>query len=215
MKLKIYALILAITLISTLSFAEEKVNKNIDVYDPSGKLSSFACTIGDKAYIKIVSGIGMMDVANLWTDMRYLEDVAKVKEIELLIMSPGGDGMAGLAIADEIERVIKRGVKVNAYASGLIASAAVPIFAVCSTRVASPGTIFMVHEPQIFKFISSEKRKDLQTQSDMMNLLVDKYVGRLAERSNLTKDEWEKKGLETTWFTAQDALKWGLVDRIE
>lgn|SRR5574343_39846 len=201
---------------STLSFAEdEKVNKNIEVYDPSGKLSGFACTIGDRAYIKIISGIGMMDVANLWTDLRYFEDTAKVKEINLLIMSPGGDGMAGLAMADEIERVIKRGIKIHAHASGLIASAAVPVFAVCSTRTASPGTIFMVHEPQLFKFISSEQRKDLKTQTMMMNLLVDKYVSKLASRSKLSKKEWEDKGLDTTWFTAQEALDWGLVDRIE
>ena len=194
---------------------DSKISRTLEIYDPSGKLSSFSCVIDGRAYLKIIAGIGTMDVANLWTDLRYFEDVAKVKEINILIMSPGGEGFAGLAMADEISRIIKRGMIVNCYASGLIASAAVPVFASGSHRIAAPGTVFMVHEPSMFKFISQEQRKDLKTQGEMMDMLVDKYVGILARRSKLSKKEWESKGMDTTWFTAQQALEWGLVDKIE
>lgn len=211
---KVLGLVLALALLVGVAFAED-VSKTQEVYDPSVKLSPLACLIGDQAYVKIISGIGSFDVANLWTDFRYFVDVAKVKEINVLIMSPGGDGLAGLAISDEITRLTGRGIKVTAYASGLIASAAVPIFASCSMRYASPGTMFMVHEPELFKFLSSEKRADLRTQGEMMDILVDKYIGVLAKHSKLSKQEWEKKGLETTYFTAQQAFEWGLVDKIE
>lgn len=197
------------------AFADEDVKKTQEVYDPTGKLSAYSCVIGGRAYLKIISGISSMDVASLWTDLRYFEDIAKVDEINVLIMSPGGEGFAGLAMADELSRSISRGIRVNCYASGLIASAAVPVFASGSYRVAAPGTIFMVHEPTMFKFISEEKRKDLKTQSEMMEMLVDKYVSILAAHSKISKEEWEKKGLETTWFTAKQALEWGLVDKIE
>lgn len=211
---KVLGVVLALALMVGVVFAQD-VSKTMEVYDPSVKLSPLACLVGGQAYVKIIAGIGSFDVANLWTDFRYFADVAGVKEINILIMSPGGDGLAGLAIADEIERLTSRGIKVTAYASGMIASAAVPIFAVCSTRYASPGTMFMVHEPELFKLFSSEKRSDLRTQGEMMDILVEKYINVLAKHSKLTKEQWERKGLETTYFTAQQAFEWGLVDKVE
>ena len=70
----------------------------------------------------------------------------------LFIISPGGDAFSGLALADQIERVERKGFRVTAHASCIIASAAVPAFAVCDKRLAAPGTIFMVHEATLWKY---------------------------------------------------------------
>ena len=48
-----------------------------------------------------------------------------------------------------------------------------------------------------------------------MSLLRDRYIGKLVDNSNLDKAEWEKLEKKTTWFSADKALSWGLVDRIE
>ena len=100
-------------------------------------------------------------------------------------------------------------------ASGLIASAAVPIFAVGDVRIASRGTMFMIHQAQLFKYISSEKQDDLIAQSKMLCLLEDRYKSLVASKSNLTVDELTLKMAKTTWFTAQEAFEWGLVDKLK
>jgi len=125
---------------------KEKVNKSMEVSNPEGRLSQLSFISGDKAFVKIFSGLSVADVTRLWNDLVVLENNTKVRDVNLFINSPGGDAFSGLALADQIERARRKGFKVTAHASGIIASAAVPVFAVCDVRLAAPGTIFMVHE---------------------------------------------------------------------
>ena len=48
-----------------------------------------------------------------------------------------------------------------------------------------------------------------------MGLIRDRYIGKLSYYSNLSKEEWEGLEHKTTWFSAEQAKKWGLVDEIE
>jgi ATP-dependent protease ClpP protease subunit len=48
-----------------------------------------------------------------------------------------------------------------------------------------------------------------------MHLLRDRYIGKLVDNSKLGKSKWEELEKKTTWFSADRALKWGLVDSIE
>jgi len=127
----------------------------------------------------------------------------------------GGDAFSGLVLADQIQRAKRKGVKVVAHASGIVASAAVPVFAVCSERLVAPGTIFMVHEAALWKLPGLETASDIRAQNDLMCLLKDRYLTKLADNSKLSYAEWADKEGRTTWFSARDAEEWGLADRIE
>jgi len=151
----------------------------------------------------------------LWNDFCVLESKTKIRDINLYINSPGGDAFSGLALADQIERAKKMGFKITAHASGIIASAAVPVFAVCNERLAATGTIFMVHEASLWKWPGSETASDIRSQNELMDLLRDRYMGKLVAYSKLDREEWERLEKRTTWFSAEKALEWGLVDRIE
>jgi len=195
----------------------ERVNRSMEIPNPEGALSQLSFIAKDKAFVKIFSGLSVADVTRLWNDLVYLENNTDIRDVNLFINSPGGDAFSGLALADQIERARRKGFKITAHASGIIASAAVPVFAVCDVRLAAPGTIFMVHEAALWKWPGRETASDIQSQNDLMHLLRDRYIGKLVDNSKLSKTKWEELEKKTTWFSASKALDWGLglVDSIE
>jgi len=193
----------------------DRVNKSMEVANPEGRLSQLSFISNDKAFVKIFSGLSVADVTRLWNDLVVLENNTKIRDVNLFINSPGGDAFSGLALADQIERARRKGFKITAHASGIIASAAVPVFAVCDVRLAAPGTIFMVHEAALWKWPGRETASDIRSQNELMYLLRDRYIGKLVDNSKLNKGKWEELEKKTTWFSANKALDWGLVDSIE
>jgi ATP-dependent protease ClpP protease subunit len=49
----------------------------------------------------------------------------------------------------------------------------------------------------------------------MMDRLRDCYLKKLVANSTKPYEFWSDLEGKTTWFTAEQALEWGLVDRIE
>jgi len=193
----------------------DNIRKSMRVPNQEGSLSNLSFIIKDEAFVKIFSALTVVDVSNLWNDICVLTKNTDIRSLNLFINSPGGDAFSGLALADQIERAKKSGFHVTAHASGIVASAAVPVFAVCDERFAAPGTIFMVHETSIWKWPGRETASDIRSQNRLMNLLRDRYLGKLASYSKLSREEWEELEYKTTWFSAEKAKSWGLVDRIE
>ena len=194
---------------------KQSINQSMEVNNPEGKLSGLSFIIEDRAFIQIYSGISTVDVKHLWNDLMYLKHKTTIKKVDFFINSPGGNAFAGLALADQIECAIRNGFEITAHASGIIASAAVPVFAACSKRLAAEGTIFMVHEASLWKWPGRETASDIRSQGELMDLLRDRYIGKLVSGSNLSKEEWETMEKETTWFSSEQAKEWGLVDEIE
>ena len=193
----------------------DKITRAMEVSNPEGSLSHLSFISGGKAFVKIFSGLSVADVTKLWNDFTYLEHDTTIRDVNLFINSPGGDAFSGLALADQIERAQRKGFKITAHASGIIASAAVPVFAVCDVRLAAPGTIFMVHESALWKWPGRETASDIRSQNELMGLLRERYISKLVANSKLSKEQWENLERKTTWFSASKALSWGLVDSIE
>ena len=194
----------------------DRVARVMDIPNTEGRLSSMTYINKDKnkAYMKIYSSISISDVSSLWNDLNVLNGM-DIKDIDLFISSPGGDAFSGMAITDQLKRAQAKGFYITAYASGIVASAAVPILAVCDKRIAAPGILLMLHEAAIWKWPGRETSSDIRSQNALMKLLQDNYVSYLVQYSKLSKEEWDQKITTTTWFSAQDALKWGLIDEIQ
>ena len=192
----------------------DNIARGMEVSNPEGQLSQLSFVLDGKGYSKIFSGLSVADVMRFWGDLYVFEHMG-IKDIVLFINSPGGGAFAGMALADEIDRWKRRGFNITAYASGIIASAAVPVFAVCSKRIASPGTIFMTHQASLWAWPGQESAADIRSKNELMILLQDQYVGYLARNSNLSSDEWNAKIDKTTWFNVDQAIEWGLVDSVE
>jgi ATP-dependent protease ClpP protease subunit len=193
----------------------ENVTRSMQVPNQEGYLSELSFISKDKAFVKIFSELSVSDVTHLWNDMVVLELNSKIRDVDLFINSPGGDAFSGLALADQIERAQRKGFHITAHASGIVASAAVPVFAVCQVRLAAPGTIFMIHEAELWKWPGRETASDISSQNELMSLLRDRYIDKLAANSKLDKEKWVQLENKTTWFSAEKAQEWGLVDKIE
>lgn len=193
----------------------KNVVKAMVVPNQEGCLSELSFITKEKAFVKIFSELSVADVTRLWNDFVFLETNSSIRDINLFINSPGGDAFSGLALADQIERAQRNGFRVTAHASGIIASAAVPVLAVCDVRLAAPGTIFMVHETELWKWPGRETASDINSQNELMTLLRDRYIAKLVSKTKLDKTNWEQLENKTTWFSADQAKEWGLVDRIE
>ena len=194
---------------------KDQINKSMEVPNQEGHLSQLSFISGDRAFVKIFSGLSISDVTRLWNDLVVLENNTKIRNVSLFINSPGGDAFSGLALADQIERARRKGFHITAYASGIIASAAVPVFAVADKRYAAPGTIFMVHEAALWKWPGRETASDIRSQNELMGLLRERYIAKLTANTKLGKAKWEELEKKTTWFSVEKAMDWGLVDKIE
>ncbi len=183
----------------------DQINKSMEIPNPEGSLSQLSFISKNKAFVKIFSELSVSDVTRLWNDLVFLENSTNIREVNLFINSPGGDAFSGLALADQIERAKRRGFHITAHASGIIASAAVPVFAVCDVRLAAPGTIFMVHEASLWKWPGRETASDIRSQNELMVLLRERYIGKLANYSKLDRAQWEELENKTTWFSAEKA----------
>ena len=197
--------------------SNDSVSRTMTVPNDEGELSMLSFISRDRtvAFIKLFSGIGVTDVTRFWNDVNLLRVNTDIRELVVFINSPGGDAFSGLVLADEIERAKSNGFKIIAHASGIIASAAVPVFAVCSERNASPGTIFMVHEASLWKWPGRETASDIRSQGELMDLLRERYMEKMIINTNKDLAFWEELEKRTTWFSAKTAMEWGLVDKIE
>lgn len=219
-KLLVILTVLISIVIGPVAIAQEAesdcvVKKSMVIPYDGGELSHLTFTINDEAFTKLFSALSVGDVTSLWNDIIVLHRKTEVRTMNLFINSPGGDAFSGLALVDKIIMAKKLGFRVNAYASGIVASAAVPVFAVCDYRVAGEGTIFMVHETSLWKWPGRETASDIRSQNKLMNLLRERYLTRLASHSKLGLEEWGTLEEKTTWFDAVKAKEFGIVDVIE
>jgi ATP-dependent protease ClpP protease subunit len=180
-------------------------------YNGQPKLSQLSWIMGDRGYIKIFSGLTVADVTRTWNDLTIFEWLG-FEDVTVFLNSPGGDAFSGLALANFILKFRDRGLIINIEASGIVASAAVPILAAGSHREALPGTIFMVHEAALWKWPGRETASDIRSQNELMTILRNEYLGILADHTKTPFKKWEEMEGRTTWFNVERAKELGLID---
>lgn len=169
----------------------------------------------DHATVWIYSGLSTSDYTRFAQDLEWLEEKTDIRTVKVMINSPGGNAFTGLSISDLIRRYRAKGFTINTHGSGIIASAAVPIFAAGENRVADSAAIFMVHEAALWKWPGRETASDIRAQNDLMELLREKYMHFLVNGSHQDKKAWENMEAKTSWFSAEKALEIGLATEVE
>ena len=140
----------------------------------------------------------------------FLESENPSKDISMYINSPGGAVTAGLAIYDTMQYIRPR---VSTVCIGQAASMGSFLLAAGEPglRVALPNARIMVHQPSggargMASDIEIQAREILRIRSRMNDLYV-KFTGR-------TLAEIEKAMDRDTFLEAEEALKFGLVDKV-
>ncbi|MCP5018661.1 MAG: hypothetical protein GY938_25790 [Ketobacter sp.] len=194
---------------------EVKVEESSINNESGTKLSAISFAGDGTVYMKIYSGISVADTTKFWSDIQKLKEFTDIRDVDLYINSPGGDAFQGLALADQILLARDAGFTVRAHASGIIASAAVPIYAVCTERYATRNTIFMIHEAALWKWPGRETASMIKSQQALMELLRLRYIGILVDHTKTKFEDWVSMEGETTWFDVEEATRLGLVDPIK
>lgn len=150
-------------------------------------------------------------VANLVVaQLLFLESENPDKDIHLYINSPGGSVSAGLAIYDTMQFIKS---DVNTTCMGLAASMGAFLLAAGATgkRYALPNARVMIHQPSGG---AQGQASDIEIQAREILYLRQRLNEVLAHHAGKTVAEVEKDTDRDNFLSAQEALDYGLVDRI-
>ena len=205
-------LLIVFTLIPFACIASEETEK--EECKIAKQLTGLTVISDNKAQMIFSSAISSTYSDSFWHDIFILENKTKIRDIDVYMYCLGGDMFAGFAIIEHIEKAKKNGFIFTAYASGAIGSMAIPIYATFNHRIGYPSTVFMVHPTSLGTAKMMLTGADLQSQTELYNMTQDQYVSAIAKYSTLSKEEWLEKIQKDTWFSAEQAKEWGLVDEV-
>ena len=142
--------------------------------------------------------------------MLYLESVDPPTDISFYINSPGGSVTAGMAIYDTMQFVK---CDVTTICIGMAASMGAFLLAAGTKgkRLALPHSEIMIHQPSGG---AQGQCSDIKIRADLLLRTRDTLNRILAERTGRSIEEIERDTERDNFMTAEQALEYGLIDRI-
>jgi ATP-dependent Clp protease, protease subunit len=132
------------------------------------------------------------------------------RDVHLYINSPGGSVTAGMAIYDTMQYV---DCDVATYATGLAAS--MGQFLLCAgspgKRHALPHSRILMHQPSAGV---GGTASDIKIQAEQFKLTKKEMAELIAHHTGQPVERVEADSDRDRWFTAQEALDYGFVDRV-
>ncbi len=140
----------------------------------------------------------------------YLEGQDPDKDIHLYINSPGGSISAGMAIYDTMQYIK---CDVSTICVGLAASMGSFLLAAGAKgkRLALPNSEIMIHQP-----LGGAKGQasDIKIQADHILYVRNRMNHMLSEMTGQPLEIIERDTDRDNWMTADDAVRYGLVDKV-
>lgn len=144
------------------------------------------------------------------SSLRYLSRVNN-DDITIYINSPGGSVSSGFAIHDTIQAI---GCDVTIVAEGVAASMAAFLLTCSGTkgkRYAMPNAEIMIHQP--LGGVNGQAT-DISIAASHIMKIKNKINNMLSESTGQAIGIIEQDTERDTWLTAQEALAYGLIDKI-
>ena len=163
---------------------------------------------------RIIFVVGPIDdnVANLVVaQMLFCESENADKDIQLYINSPGGSVTAGLAIYDTMQFV---NCEVSTLCVGQAASMGAFLLAggQKGKRYCLPNSRVMIHQPSGG---SQGQASDIEIQAQDILFLRNRMNEIMASHTGRSVDELARDTERDNFMTAQDALDYGMIDKIQ
>ena len=174
----------------------------------------FCCDIADdmlsRREVECVGEITADLAYSLTRQLRWLEQEDGSAEITLLINSLGGEVPSGLALYD-----VMRGLScpVRTVCLGTAASIAAVLFAAGARREILPHGRVMIHDPLITGGAGGSALQ-VQAVSDRLQKVRRELCTVLAECTGKSLRQIYRKTCKDTWFDAEEAVAFGLADRV-
>ena len=149
------------------------------------------------------------DVANvIQAQLLYLQSLDDKADISLYLNTPGGIVSAGLGIYDTMQIISP---KVNTICTGLAASMGSILLSAGEKRSILPHARVMIHQP--FGGVTGQA-SDIIIKAEEIKKCRDELCNILAEHTKQPFDKVFQDMDRDHWFTAQEAVDYGLVDKI-
>ena len=144
--------------------------------------------------------------------MLFLESEDPDKEISFYINSPGGSITDGMAIVDTMNYIK---CPVSTICIGLAASMGSVLLASGEKgkRFATPNSEILIHQPLISGGLSGQTT-EIKIHADHMVKTREKLNKLLSEKTGQSLEQIEKDTERDHYMTAEEALKYGLIDEI-
>lgn len=140
--------------------------------------------------------------------VRQLADIES-DQIRVRINSPGGNVFEGIAILNALR---SHPAHVTTIVDGLAASAASFIAMAGDDIVMNRNAEIMIHDPSALSIGNASDMRDL---ADQLDRIGDNIASMYADRAGGTVEDWRTAMRTETWYSDEEALAAGLVDRIE
>lgn len=140
----------------------------------------------------------------------FLESLDSTKNISIYINSPGGSVYAGLGIYDTMQYVRP---KIATICTGLAASMASVLLCAGekTMRSALPHSRVMIHQPMGG---AEGQASDMEITCREIQKLKKELYEIIAEHSGQTFERVHADSDRDHWFTAQEALEYGMIDEV-
>ena len=152
------------------------------------------------------------DICNIIkAQLLYLEQQDSEKDIKIYIDSPGGSVYSGLGLLDTME-FIKPGI--STINTGLAASMAAVLLC-CGDkgkRKALKRSRTMIHQP--LGYLGFAQASDFEIDAKEINSLKKELYEIISEKTGQVFDKVYKDSDRDYWMTADEALKYGMIDEI-
>lgn len=149
------------------------------------------------------------DVANvIQAQLLYLQSLDDKADISLYLNTPGGIVSAGLGIYDTMQLIRPN---VNTICTGLAASMGSILLVAGKERSILPHAKVMIHQPLGG---AMGQASDILIEAEEIRKCRDELCNILAEHTKQPFDRIFQDMDRNHWFTAQEAVDYGLVDKI-
>jgi len=150
-------------------------------------------------------------VANIViAQLLFLESEDPKKDITLYVNSPGGQIQSGLAIIDTMNHIKP---DISTVCIGMSASMGAVILSqgAKGKRLILPNSEVMIHQPLTGV---EGQASDIEITAKHILMLKDKLYEILAKATGKSKTQIEKDSDRDYWMSAEEAKKYGIVDKI-
>ena len=149
------------------------------------------------------------DVANIvQAQLLYLQSLDDKADVSLYLNTPGGIVSAGLGIYDTMQLISPN---VNTICTGLAASMGSILLVAGKERSILPHAKVMIHQP--LGGVAGQA-SDILIEAEEIKKCRDELCNILAEHTKQPFDHVFQDMDRDHWFTAQEAIDYGLVDKI-
>lgn len=166
----------------------------------------------DSRRIFLCDAVDNNSCADIIRKLWYLELKNPGKPIYFIINSPGGSVDAGFAIWDQVKMISS---PVTTIVTGLAASMG-SVLSLCAApkkRLSTPNARFMIHQPMLGGVIKGQAT-DLDIQAREMIKTRLRLINIYMDATGKDHDSIARAIDRDTWLSAEEALKFGLLDGI-